>query len=144
VEATYPRLVQQGDGGSIVIIGSMAALLPMMRTEGRHTYGMLGYSAAKSALLNLCRNYASLLAAQRIRVNVIHPTGVNTPMVANDMVTDYFSRAQPDEVNMSAHAIPVQLLEPDAIANAVSWLCSDQSSFYTGNQMCIDAGATLR
>src|SRR5882757_226791 len=53
VETTYPRLVQQGEGGSIVVIGSMAALLPMMRTEGRHTYGMLGYSAAKASLLNL-------------------------------------------------------------------------------------------
>jgi SDR family mycofactocin-dependent oxidoreductase len=144
VETTYPQLVDQGDGGSIVITGSMAALQPMMRTEGRHTYGMLGYAAAKAALCNLCRNYASFLAVHRIRVNTVHPTGVNTPMVANDMVSNYFARAQPEEVNMSAHAIPVQLLEPEDVANAVLWLCSDESSYYTGNDLRVDAGASLR
>ena len=58
---------------------------PMMRTLQGQTLGLLGYCAAKAALVNLCQNYASALARYRIRVNTVHPTGVNTPMVDNDM-----------------------------------------------------------
>ena len=76
---SYRHIVEQGQGGSIVITSSMAALQPMMRTETGHTLGQLGYSAAKAALVNLARNYASLLAEYSIRVNTLHPTGVNTP-----------------------------------------------------------------
>jgi SDR family mycofactocin-dependent oxidoreductase len=144
VEVTYPRIVEQGEGGSIVIIGSLAALQPMMRTEARHTFGMLGYGAAKAALSSLTRNYASILAEHRIRVNVLHPTGVNTPMINNDMVTEYFAHVHPDEVNMSANAIPTRAIEPEDVSAAVFWLCSDDSRFYTGNDMRIDAGASLR
>jgi NAD(P)-dependent dehydrogenase (short-subunit alcohol dehydrogenase family) len=61
VETGYPYLVRQGEGGSIVLIGSMAALQPMIRTEGGHTLGMLGYGCVKAALINLARNYASFL-----------------------------------------------------------------------------------
>ena len=42
VELTYQQIVEQGDGGSIVITSSMAALQPMMRTESSHTLGLLG------------------------------------------------------------------------------------------------------
>lgn len=53
VELTYPRLVEQGEGGSIVLTSSMAALKPMMRTERQKSFGLLDYSAAKVALVNL-------------------------------------------------------------------------------------------
>ena len=86
VELTYPRLIAQGEGGSIAITSSMAGLIPTMRTEGRHTLGALGYSAAKAALVNLARNYASFLAYHHIRVNTVHPTGVNTPIDRKSVV----------------------------------------------------------
>ncbi len=86
VELTYRQIVEQGEGGSIVITSSMAGLRPMMRTESSHSYGLLGYSAAKAALVNLARNYASILARHRIRVNTVHPTSVNTPMIHNEMI----------------------------------------------------------
>jgi NAD(P)-dependent dehydrogenase (short-subunit alcohol dehydrogenase family) len=71
LETTYPQLVDQGDGGSIVITGSMAALQPMMRTEGRHTYGMLGYAAAKAALCNLSRWREHTHGCQRYGVELL-------------------------------------------------------------------------
>src|SRR5882757_2252470 len=138
VELTYRQIVGQGEGGSIVITSSMAALQPMMRTENSHTYGLLGYSAAKAALVNLARNYASILAAHHIRVNTLHPTSVNTPMIHNDMIARHWETADPEDSNVLVSAIPVLEVEPEDIANAALWLCSDESRYFTGNQVRID------
>ncbi len=112
VEITYPRLVAQGQGGSIVITSSMAGIVPMMRTEGAHTLGRLGYSAAKAALVNLARNYASFLAHHNIRVNTVHPTGVNTPMIRNDYIDAHFPQSNPEDLKALVNAMPVNAVEP--------------------------------
>jgi SDR family mycofactocin-dependent oxidoreductase len=144
IELTYPRLVEQGVGGSIVITSSVAGLQPTMRTEQNHTLGMLGYSAAKAALVNLGRNYASFLAYHRIRVNTVHPTGVNTPMGHNAMLEHYFATANEEDLRTIVNAVPVNEIEPEDVANLVAWLCSDEARFFTGNPVRIDAGASLR
>ena len=144
VETLYPAMIEQGSGGSIVITSSMAGVMPMMRTLGGHTLGLLGYCAAKAALVNLAQNYASILAPYRIRVNTVHPTGVNTPMIDNDMCRDRFATANPEDLLALVNAIPVDAVEAADIANAVAWLCSDESRYYTGSAMRIDAGASLR
>jgi NAD(P)-dependent dehydrogenase (short-subunit alcohol dehydrogenase family) len=144
VEATYPYLIEQGSGGSIVITSSMAGVRPMMRTLGGHTLGLLGYSAAKAALVNLMENYASILAFHKIRVNTVHPTGVNTPMILNDMCADRFATASEEDLKALVNAIPVDAVEAEDVANAVAWLCSDASRYFTGSSMRIDAGASLR
>jgi SDR family mycofactocin-dependent oxidoreductase len=144
VELTYPKLVERGEGGSIIITSSMAALKPMMRTESSHSYGLLGYSAAKAGLVNLARNYASILAVHRIRVNTLHPTSVNTMMIHNEMIDKHWETANPEDGNVLVSAIPVMEVEPDDIANAALWLCSDASRYFTGNEVRIDAGANLR
>jgi SDR family mycofactocin-dependent oxidoreductase len=144
VETAYPRLLKQGTGGSIVITSSMAGVMPMMRTLGGRTLGLLGYSAAKAALINLAQNYASILAPHNIRVNTVHPTGVNTPMVDNDMVRDRFANANPEDVLALVNAIPVEFVDADDIANAVLFLCSDESRYLTGSALRVDAGSSLR
>jgi SDR family mycofactocin-dependent oxidoreductase len=144
VEITYPVIRDQGEGGSIVITSSMAALRPMMRTEESHTLGLLGYSAAKSALVNLARNYASILARHHIRVNTVHPTGVDTPMINNDMSRGHFDVASDEDKLVLVNAIPVTRVDPEDIASAALWLCSDDSRYYTGNILRVDAGASLR
>jgi NAD(P)-dependent dehydrogenase (short-subunit alcohol dehydrogenase family) len=144
VEAGWPRLVDQGTGGSIVITSSIGAVRPMMRTLGGRTLGMLGYCAVKGGLVTLMENYASILAPHNIRVNTVHPTGVNTPMVDNDMVRDRFANANEEDLKALVNAIPVDMVESEDIADAVAWLCSDESKFYTGQAMRIDAGAALR
>ena len=144
VEMACPHMVEQGTGGSIAITSSMAGLLPMMRTEGAHTLGLLGYSAAKAALVNLARNYASILAYHRIRVNTVHPTGVNTPMIQNDLIADYFQNANPEDLKTLVNAIPVEAVEASDISNTMVWLCSDESRYFTGNAVRVDAGASLR
>jgi SDR family mycofactocin-dependent oxidoreductase len=144
VELTYKQIVEQGDGGSIVVTSSMAALKPMMRTESSHSYGLLGYSAAKAGLVNLARNYASILAVHRIRVNTLHPTSVNTPMIHNEMIERHWATADPENMQVLVSAIPVMEVEPEDISAAVAWLCSDDSRYFTGNEVRIDAGANLR
>ncbi|MGI5129809.1 mycofactocin-coupled SDR family oxidoreductase [Pseudonocardia sp. CA-107938] len=144
VELTYPILRDRGEGGSIVITGSMAATKPMMRTEGSHTLGLLGYAAAKSALVNLAQNYASFLAYHHIRVNVVHPTGVDTPMINNSMMDEHSDIANPEDRLVLVNAIPVNRVEPIDVANTVLWLCSAESRYFTGNAVRIDAGAFLR
>ena len=145
VELTYPRLIEQGEGGSIVITSSMAGLdRPMMRTEDFHTLGLLAYSASKAGLVNLARNYASFLASHHIRVNTVHPGAVNTPMINNQMMADRFASLHPEDGLALVPAIPVQAAEPADIANAMVWLCSEESRYFTGNAVRIDAGANLR
>jgi SDR family mycofactocin-dependent oxidoreductase len=144
VELTYPILVDQGQGGSIVITSSMAALKPMMRTEASHSYGLLGYSAAKAGLVNLARNYASILGAHGIRVNTIHPTVVNTLMVHNEVIDKHWETADLADATVLTSTMPVMEVEPEDVAGAVLWLCSEDSRYFTGNPVRIDAGANLR
>jgi SDR family mycofactocin-dependent oxidoreductase len=144
VELCYPYIVDQGLRGSIVLVGSMAALIPLMRTEGAHTLGMLGYSAAKAGMISLALNYASLLAGNYVRVNSIHPTGVDTPMIKNDMLATYFATAHPEDLQSLVNAIPVPEIKPEDVTNLVLWLCSDESRYFTGQSVAIDAGASLR
>jgi SDR family mycofactocin-dependent oxidoreductase len=144
VEVAYPSLIEQGTGGSIVITSSMAACQPMMRTIDGRTLGLLGYSAAKAALVNLAQNYASILAANNIRVNTVHPTGVNTPMVDNDMVRDRMANVDPQDGLALVNALPVEFVEADDIADTVLFLCSDESRYITGSSLRVDAGSSLR
>jgi NAD(P)-dependent dehydrogenase (short-subunit alcohol dehydrogenase family) len=144
IEVVYPRMLEQGNGGSIVITGSMAAVQPMMRTLAGHTLGLLGYCAAKAALVNLAQNYASILAYHGIRVNVVEPTGVNTPMVENDMVRERFANVDPEDHQALVNAIPVNAIEAQDVSDAVAWLCSAESRFVTGSAIRVDAGAALR
>jgi SDR family mycofactocin-dependent oxidoreductase len=144
IEVAYPRMLEQGTGGSIVITSSMAGVIPMMRTLGGRTLGLLGYSAAKAALINLAQNYASILAYHNIRVNTVLPTGVNTPMVDNDMVRDRFANADQEDVLTLVNAIPVNFVDAEDIANAVLFLCSDESRYFTGSALRVDAGSSLR
>ncbi|MCW2495313.1 mycofactocin-coupled SDR family oxidoreductase [Jatrophihabitans sp.] len=145
VELTYPHIVEQGRGGAIVITSSMAGVeKPMMRTESSHTLGMLGYTTAKSALKSLMRNYASLLAAQSIRVNSVHPTGVKTGMIENDLMANYFESTTAEDLLTLVNAMPIDAVDPVDISNMMVFLCSDEARYFTGHVLRVDAGADLR
>jgi SDR family mycofactocin-dependent oxidoreductase len=138
VEVSMPRLIGQGDGGSIVLISSAAGLVGI----GGGDPGSLGYTAAKHGLVGLMRAYANHLAPHSIRVNSIHPAGVNTPMIDNDHTRQWLanmmanSKRPPDMGN----AMPVAVLEVEDIAAAVAWLVSDEARYITGVTLPVDAG----
>ncbi|WP_264001480.1 SDR family oxidoreductase, partial [Mycolicibacterium gadium] len=95
-------------------------------------------------VVGLMRAYANFLAAFNIRVNSVHPAGVNTPMIDNEFTRSWLEGiAQqnfggPDMTN----ALPVQTLEPEDIANAVYYLVSDAGRYVTGVALPVDAGFT--
>lgn len=144
IEASWRPIVEQGQGGSIVITSSMAALRPLVRTTKAATLGMLGYSAAKAGVLNLMQNYASSLGEYSVRVNAIAPTGVHTPMTNNAMIADYFANGDPRDLQSLTNVLPVDMVEAVDIANAAVWLCSDEARYISGTTVPVAAGATLR
>ncbi|MBU9764642.1 NAD(P)-dependent oxidoreductase [Mycobacterium sp. TNTM28] len=138
VEAAIPIMVGQGDGGSIVLISSAAGLIGI----GGGDRGSLGYTAAKHGVVGLMRAYANHLAPHSIRVNTIHPTGVDTPMINNEFTRSWLKKVaeESDTPTDMGNALPVQVLAAEDIANAVAWLVSDQARYITGVTLPVDAG----
>jgi len=138
IKVAIPPMVKQGSGGSIVLISSAAGLAGV----GSPDAGSVGYAAAKHGVVGLMRVYANLLAAQNIRVNSIHPTGVETPMINNEFTREWLAKmaAQTDQPRSLGNALPVEVLQAEDIANAVAWLVSDQARYITGVTLPVDAG----
>ncbi|WP_411722237.1 mycofactocin-coupled SDR family oxidoreductase [Mycetocola sp.] len=133
--AAIPAMLEQGNGGSIVFIGSTAAVKPLP-TIGH-------YAAAKSGIVGLMKSLALELAADSIRVNTVHPGGTGTYMTENPSAEAWQSSAIGDGGAL-ALPMPIHRMEPIDVAHAVRWLCSDESRYITGTELVVDAGATLR
>jgi NAD(P)-dependent dehydrogenase (short-subunit alcohol dehydrogenase family) len=69
----------------------------------------------------------------------VHPTGVNTPMVNNDYMQEWLT-SNPDMAANMQNAMPVEMVEPVDISNAIVWLASDEARFVTGVSLPVDAG----
>ncbi len=138
IKVAIPTMVKQGAGGSIVLISSAAGLAGV----GSPDAGSVGYAAAKHGVVGLMRVYANLLARQSIRVNSIHPSGVDTPMINNEFTRQWLADlvTQSDSPPDMGNAMPVEVLQADDIANAVAWLVSDQARYITGVTLPVDAG----
>jgi SDR family mycofactocin-dependent oxidoreductase len=139
VEAATPALIDGGRGGSIVMTSSSAGL----KATGTDRAGGQAYPAAKRGLVGLMQVLANELAQYSIRVNTIHPTGVATGMVMNDAMAAMVEAGDPALSSMQ-NALPIQVLMPEDIANAVAFLVSDEAAFITGVQWPLDAGFAVR
>jgi SDR family mycofactocin-dependent oxidoreductase len=137
VEVAIPTLIEQGDGGAIVLTSSVAGLIGV----GSHDAGAVGYVAAKHGIVGLVRLYANLLAPQSIRVNSVHPAGVDTPMINNEATRRWLGSIADKTPQEMGNALPVQVLQPEDIANAVAWLVSDEARYVTGVTLPVDAGS---
>ncbi len=122
VDVAAPIIVEQGRGGSVVLISSAAGLAGI----GSADAGSIGYAAAKHGMVGLMRVYANLLAPHSIRVNSVHPAGVDTPMINNEFIRRWLAQIYASGAPQHlGNALPVQVLEPEDVANAVAWLVSD-------------------
>jgi SDR family mycofactocin-dependent oxidoreductase len=139
VEAATPALIDGGRGGSIVMTSSSAGL----KATGTDRAGGQAYPAAKRGLVGLMQVLANELAQYSIRVNTIHPTGVATGMVMNDAMAAMVEANDPALSSMQ-NALPIQILMPEDIANAVAFLVSDEAKFITGIAWPLDAGFAVR
>lgn len=139
VQAAVPHLVERDQGGAIVITSSTAGLKGLASPA----QGALGYTAAKHGIVGLMRAYANLLGKHFIRVNTVHPTGVNTPMIGNEAFMQWIVE-NPEMAENMQNLIPVSAVDPEDVANAVAWLVSDEAQYVTGVALPIDAGFTAR
>ena len=137
VEVAIPTLIEQGDGGAIVLTSSVAGLIGV----GSGDPGAIGYVAAKHGIVGLVRLYANLLAPHSIRVNSVHPAGVDTPMINNEATRQWLGSIADKTPQEMGNALPVQVLQPEDIANAVAWLVSDEARYITGVTLPVDAGS---
>jgi (+)-trans-carveol dehydrogenase len=142
-KAAIPHILAGERGGSVILTSSVGGLKAYPHTGH--------YVAAKHGVVGVMRTLAVELAHLSIRVNSVHPTQVNTPMVMNDATFRLF---RPDVENPTVddfaplsqltHMLPVPWVEPVDISNAVLFLASDESRYITGLMLPIDAGAMLK
>lgn len=134
-KATIPHLIAGERGGAIVFTSSTAGLKGFGGSQG----GGLGYAASKHGVVGLMRTLANALAPHSIRVNTVHPTGVNTMMAVNPAMTAFLEQ-YPGTGPHLQNPLPVELLEPEDISAAVGYLVSDAAKYVTGVTFPVDAG----
>jgi SDR family mycofactocin-dependent oxidoreductase len=133
--AAAPHLIANG-GGSIICTSSTAGIkgLPFLAP----------YVAAKHGVVGIAKTMANELAQYRIRVNTVHPTGVDTPMVAGLGGLNPLIEKDPNLGPIFVNTFPVEMVEPRDISNAVLFLASDEARYVTGLEFTVDAGNTIR
>jgi (+)-trans-carveol dehydrogenase len=142
--AALPSMVERGEGGVVLLTSSTAGLIGYMNTAH--------YTAAKHGVIGLMKVLAQELGPHRIRVNAICPTTVNTPLVINDATFELFApdveNPGPDDVREAFAGLnalaDLPWIEPEDVAEAVLWLCSDAARYVTGIALPIDGGNTVR
>ncbi|PBC35336.1 SDR family mycofactocin-dependent oxidoreductase [Rhodococcus sp. ACS1] len=129
--AAIPHLLENGSG-SIIITGSTSGV------KGQPYFQP--YVAAKHGVVGLMKSFANELAPKNIRVNVIHPTGVDTPALAGVGGLDGLLQLDPHQGPCFVNAMLVDMVEVDDISNAVLYLASDETRYVTGTELRVDAG----
>src|SRR6201995_5837546 len=135
VMVAAPHLVRAG-GGSVIIISSAAGL--------KVQPFMIPYTTSKFAVRGMAKAFAAELGQHGIRVNSVHPTGVNTPMGSGHMQEEIGTAiAGYDRLGgMFINMLPVGGPEPGDGADTVLFLASDESKFITAHEIAPDAGVT--
>ncbi|KRD09503.1 3-ketoacyl-ACP reductase [Mycobacterium sp. Root265] len=143
VKAGVPHMLAGGRGGSIILTASVA---------GTKAYPHTGhYVAAKHGVVGLMRSFAVELGQHSIRVNSVHPTHVNSPMLMNEKTYRMFrpdlenpGQADLEPICRTFHMLPIPWVEVEDISNAVLFLASDEARYVTGVTLPVDAGSCLK
>lgn len=125
-----PLILKQG-GGAIVNTSSGAGIIGIK--------GSPAYTAAKHGVIGLTRSAALDYAAQNIRVNAVCPGYIDTPMMGR-----YTGDTPEGRAKVIAEEPAGRMGEPEEIAGAVVWMCSDAAAFMVGHAMVIDGGQTVQ
>jgi len=124
-------LIEASGGGAIVNVASVSGI--------RGEAFLSAYAAAKGGVINLSKTVAVEYAKRGIRINTVCPGGINSGGM------DMYLRKMPEmrDRTLNAHAMG-RLAEPEEIADAVVYLCSDRASFITGHDLVVDGGVLVR
>jgi NAD(P)-dependent dehydrogenase (short-subunit alcohol dehydrogenase family) len=118
-----PAMLESG-GGAIVNMSSTAG--------SEAVGGLAGYVSAKHGVIGLTKTAALDYASRGVRVNAVAP---------GPILTENLERAGPEMQERAGLAMPMRRIgQPDEVARAVVWLCSDQATFTTGATLPIDGG----
>lgn len=124
------RQMLKQEYGSIVNTSSVGAFKPLP--------GFAAYDASKTGLIGLSKAAALEVATSGIRVNIVCPGPTERTRLIENL-----TRVNPEERERTLNVIPMRrMAQPEEIAEAVIWLCSDAASFVTGHVMSIDGGMT--
>lgn len=142
-KAAIPRLIEAGNGGSMVFTSSIGGLKGIQHVAH--------YVSAKHGIVGLMRTLANELAPHRVRVNTVHPTNVDTDMIKNPGTYGMFAPGDPEPTLEKAlpglrslNALEVPWVETIDVANAVLFLLSDEARYITGATLPVDAGAAVK
>ena len=124
------QMMVQGQGGSIVNTASVGGLLAFPAAGP--------YVASKHAVLGLTKTAAIECGRQGLRVNAVSPGAVRT-----EMLLDVFGTQEALDEMSAVHPIG-RIGRPEEIADAVAWLFSERSSYYTGQSLTLDGGLTAQ
>lgn len=141
--ATAPHLIARG-AGTMILTNSIAGL--------RGLVGVAHYTAAKHGVVGLMQTLAHELAPHKVRVNCVHPTNVDTPLIQNDVVRGAFrpdlgrppTRAEFAEAARNMNMLPVPWVDPLDVANAALFLVSEEARYITAATLPVDAGASQK
>jgi NAD(P)-dependent dehydrogenase (short-subunit alcohol dehydrogenase family) len=99
------------------------------------TPNLPAYVASKHGVIGLTRSAAADYATTNLRVNVVCPGVTRTPLI------ERYIEGRPDREELTASYAPMRRLgEPEEVAAAVMWLCSDAASYVTGHPLVVDGG----
>ena len=140
VMAATPSMLGSGEGGAIVLVSSTQGLKGV---GGDGTAGITAYTASKHGVIGLMRSFTYWLASNHVRVNAICPTGVETPMIMNEVISAHFTD-DPRAADATANLLPVAMLQPADVSDAVLWLVSDHAKYVTGVVLPVDAGFSAK
>jgi meso-butanediol dehydrogenase/(S,S)-butanediol dehydrogenase/diacetyl reductase len=126
--ATLPHLLEHG--GSIVNVASNTALMGQAYSAA--------YCASKAGLLMFSKALAAEYLSRRVRVNVVAPGGVDTPLIGAFELPE---GADPKE--LTRIMTPMGFSTPAEIAASVAFIASDESSYTTGAVLSVDGGLTI-
>ncbi len=142
-KVAVPHILAGERGGSIVLTSSAAGLKGYAQISH--------YSAAKHGVVGLMRSLALELAPHRVRVNSLHPTQVDTPMIQNEGTYRIFSphlenptREDFEIASTTTNALPIPWVESVDVSNALLFLVSEDARYITGAAIPVDAGTTLK
>lgn len=129
LRAAARQMVEQGAGGSLIVISSTSAL--------HGAPGFPHYATSKTGLLGLTRSLAVQLARYRIRVNALLPGWTNTEMLSEAATSQKF-------IDATVRRTPVRRwAEPDEFGPAAVWLADPTHTFHTGDTVVMDGGYTI-
>jgi len=114
--------------GSIVNVGSILATVPMP--------GLSVYCGTKGGVFGLTKTDAMDYGAKKIRINMVGPGNVITPMLRSAMGEEHME-------HFAAHTPLKRLGDPEDIGNAVVWLSSPRAAYITGITLSVDGGLNL-